>query len=83
MKCKPGAIRYCDESSIAEWTKSTCDESGQWGPCVETTAPKGTGCKPDSYSPEKCCPPLKLCCQDDNGPFVDFGSGACAAIACP
>lgn len=82
MVCKPGSIRYCD-SKIAEWTKSTCDAAGNWGPCVETTAPSGPNCDPNSYSPEKCCPGLELCCQDEtNGPFVDYGSGACAAVAC-
>jgi hypothetical protein len=80
--CKAGAIRYCDES-VAEWTKQTCGSDGQWGPCTPTTAPVGAGCDPNSYSPEVCCPGLKICCQDQpNGPFKDFGSGACAAIAC-
>jgi hypothetical protein len=82
MDCKPGAIRYCD-TSIAEWSKSTCDASGKWGACVAATAPSGPGCSQNSYSPEKCCPGLKLCCQDNpGGPFVDFGSGACAAVLC-
>jgi hypothetical protein len=83
MVCKPGSIRYCDEPA-AEWTKSTCDATGNWGPCVPTDAPAGPGCDKNSYAPEKCCPGLKLCCQDNpGGPFVDFGSGGCAAIACP
>jgi hypothetical protein len=83
MICKPGAIRYCDVAGI-EWTKSVCDATGNWGPCLATTAPAGAGCDQNSFAPEVCCPPLFLCCQDNpGGPFVDFGSGACAAITCP
>ena len=82
MTCKPGAIRYCDTPGT-EWTKSVCDSAGSWGPCLQTTAPSGAGCDQNSYAPEKCCPPLGLCCQDNpGGPFVDFGTGACAAISC-
>jgi hypothetical protein len=82
MVCKPGAIRYCDVAGI-EFTKATCGSDGTWGPCEATTPPAGW-CDPTGFSPEICCPPLKLCCQNDpNGPFEDFGSGACVEISCP
>jgi hypothetical protein len=87
MECKPGAIRYCDDPA-SEWTKSTCDANGMWGPCVAATVPAGAeglgDCSPTDYSPEMCCGQLSLCCQNDpNGLFEDFGSGACAAVSCP
>jgi hypothetical protein len=87
MECKPGAIRYCDDPA-AEWTMSTCDPTGTWGPCVLTTVPNGAiglgDCSPTDYSPEMCCPQLFLCCQNDPfGAFEDWGSGACAAVSCP
>jgi hypothetical protein len=84
MVCKPGAVRYCDEQQISEWTKSTCDPTGNWGPCVPTIAPVGVGCSQASFSPEVCCPPLHLCCQNDpNGPWMDWSGGGCAIIKCP
>jgi len=47
-----------------------------------TTIPTGaTGCGPNDYAPEICCELLKLCCQNDNGAFVDYG-GACTAAMC-
>jgi hypothetical protein len=87
MVCKPGSIRYCDDPA-AEWTLATCNSSGQWDPCVPTSPPAGAmgmgDCSPINYSPEMCCPGLHLCCQNDPfGPFVDFGSGACADVNCP
>ena len=87
MECKPGAIRYCDDPA-GEWTMSTCDATGTWGPCLVTTVPDGAiglgDCSPTDYSPEMCCPQLFLCCQNDPfGAFEDWGSGACAAVSCP
>jgi hypothetical protein len=87
MACKPGSIRYCD-TPLSEWSLATCTASGQWGTCVATTVPAGAvgigDCSPTDYSPEMCCPQLHLCCQNDpTGPFVDFGSGACAEVSCP
>jgi hypothetical protein len=83
MVCKPGAIRYCDVTGT-EWTKSTCQPTGTWGPCVATLAPKGAGCTQASFAPEVCCPPLHLCCQDNpGGPWKDWGGGGCAAVGCP
>jgi hypothetical protein len=83
MACKPGAIRYCDFPGH-EWTKSTCDPTGNWGPCLATIAPVGMGCSQTSFTPEICCPPLHLCCQNDpGGPWMDWSSGGCAAISCP
>jgi hypothetical protein len=86
MVCKPGAKRYCDIVG-AEWSEAVCGATGQWGPCVATNIPAaadGAGCAQDDYAPELCCPVAVICCQDNpNGPFLDFGSGACAAIGCP
>jgi hypothetical protein len=83
MICKPGRVRYCDVTGM-EWTKSECDSTGNWGPCLPTIAPVGAGCDPASFQPELCCPPLQLCCQDNpGGPWKDWSSGACAAIGCP
>lgn len=85
MVCKPGSIRYCDDPA-AEWTQSTCDATGQWLPCVPATIPaaaNGAGCAQDDYAPEMCCAVAVICCQDNpDGPFKDFGSGACAAVDC-
>jgi hypothetical protein len=83
MACKPGSVRYCDVTGT-EWTKSECDPSGNWGPCVPAIAPQGAGCDQSSFMPEVCCPPLHLCCQDNpGGPWKDWSSGGCAAISCP
>ncbi len=83
MVCKPGAIRYCDVTGT-EWTRSACDATGNWGPCLATTAPNGAGCVQSSFQPEICCPPLHLCCQDNpGGPWKDWSSGGCVAISCP
>jgi hypothetical protein len=83
MVCKPGKIRYCDWPGT-EWTMSTCDATGNWGPCVPAIAPQGAGCVQSSFMPEICCPPLHLCCQDNpGGPWKDWGGGGCAAISCP
>jgi hypothetical protein len=87
MECKPGSVRYCDIAG-SEWSKAICEASGVWGPCLPIEVPPeviGHGdCSATDYSPEMCCPPLFWCCQDNpGGPFKDFGSGACAAVACP
>ena len=86
MECKPGSVRYCDVFGF-EWSESECDATGHWGECVATTIPAaadGAGCAQDDYAPELCCPIAVICCQDNpSGPFVDFGSGACADISCP
>jgi len=86
MECKPGAVRYCDMAG-AEWSQSTCDATGHWPACVPATIPpaaNGQGCAQNDYAPEMCCGPAMICCQDNpDGPFLDFGSGACAAVSCP
>jgi hypothetical protein len=87
MVCKPGAVRYCDTGGF-DFMASTCTSSGQWGPCVIAPMPAGWCEPPGNFSPELCCPPLFLCCQDNpGGPFKDWavpeGSGACAAVSCP
>jgi hypothetical protein len=87
MECKPGKIRYCDIAEATEWSESICDATGHWGPCKVSTIPavaEQAGCAQGDYAPEICCPVAKLCCQDNlGGPFVDFNSGACAAVSCP
>ena len=82
MVCKPGAVRWCDSGGF-DFSKSVCSASGQWGACQTSPPPPGWCEPPGNFSPELCCPPLKLCCQDNpGGPFIDFGSGACAATQC-
>jgi len=80
--CRPGAERWCD-TSLAEWSRSICDSTGHWGPCMAATAPSAVsdhGCGPDDFAPERCCPPLHMCCQDNpDGPFI----GDCTAGECP
>jgi hypothetical protein len=87
MECKPGSIRYCDIPQGAEWSQTICDDRGRWGTCTASTIPAAAaaaGCSQSNYAPEICCPVAKLCCQDNpNGPFKDWGTGACAAISCP
>lgn len=88
MVCKPGSLRYCDDSSIAEWTVSTCTAAGQWDPCVATTIPPeldGVGdCTATSFSPESCCSQKHICCQEDEFGLLDaWGSDSCAGLNCP
>ena len=86
MECKPGSVRYCDMFAL-DWSVADCDATGHWGDCVATTIPAaadGEGCAQDDYAPELCCGVAKICCQNSaNGPFLDYGSGACAAVNCP
>jgi hypothetical protein len=78
FECIPGSIRWCD-NPIANWSLSTCDQTGHWGNCVAHAGIPGCG---SNYAPDTCCTSRHLCCQwEVNGPFVDFG-GACAALSC-
>jgi hypothetical protein len=33
--CPPGQQRWCDDAVYCSWGKQTCQENGEWGPCVE------------------------------------------------
>lgn len=79
--CKPGSVRYCDDD-IEDWhLQQKWLAVGQWSACaMATTSPAGAG----PIKNKKTCMANKLCCQEDEGaPFVDYGTGACAALGCP
>ncbi len=74
--CNPGQSRYCDDPVYCHWGKQSCDSTGAWGACTETTD-RPSGCGGDLYDPS-CCQNAGECCQDY--PNSQQSVGSCSGV---
>jgi len=78
--CTAGSMRWCDDPMYCHWGHQTCDSTGHWGTCTETTDRPSDSCTSTFYS-ATCCVDAGACCE--NYPTDHSSIGTCSGSCRP